>query len=242
MGMPAGKPMLKAPVPDTRRFGVPVVLNLKPNVLKNADPNQINKDKLKPIKLEKCGENFGTGKPVISKIPRISVIHKIEEPEPEPMQVQQDSFSTLSLPLGVENIDKHDDNNVLLATDYVVDIYNYMRSLEVALPIRKDFLSVQREMTPKMRTVLVDWLINVHHQFRLLPETLYMGVSLMDRFFQREMVNKDKIQLVGVTAFFVASKFEEIYPPDRQDFVVICYKLDNLKEIIKMDMAMLRVL
>lgn len=56
------------------------------------------------------------------------------------------------------------------------------------------------------------------------------------------MVNKDKIQLVGVTAFFIACKFEEIYPPDLMDFVVICDKLYSRKEIIKMELVMLRVL
>lgn len=50
--------------------------------------------------------------------------------------------------------------------------------------VAADFLSVQKEMTAKMRAVLVDWLIHVSIQFKLLPETLYMGVSIMDRFFQ----------------------------------------------------------
>jgi len=103
-------------------------------------------------------------------------------------------------------------------------------------------LSIQREMTPKMRSVLVDWILNVHYQFKLLPETLYLGVSIMDRFFQKEVVSKDKIQLVGVTAFFIASKFEEIYPPDIKDFVVICDQLYHKRDIIKMEMVILKTL
>lgn len=55
-------------------------------------------------------------------------------------------------------------------------------------------------------------------------------------------MSKDKIQLVGVTAFFIASKFEEIYPPDLLDFVVICDQLYSKKEIIKMEMVILRAL
>lgn len=57
-------------------------------------------------------------------------------------------------------------------------------SRQASQPVRSNFLSIQTQMTPKMRTVLVDWLINVHYQFKLLPETLYMGIGIMDRFFQ----------------------------------------------------------
>lgn len=70
-------------------------------------------------------------KPVCSKIPRISVLPKLE-PTQEPM-----SFSTQSLPAGVEDIDKEDECNVMLATDYVVDIYKYMRNLEVGFNAAK---------------------------------------------------------------------------------------------------------
>lgn len=101
---------------------------------------------------------------------------------------------------------------------------------------------MQKEMTPKMRSVLVDWLVNVHHQFKLLPESLYMGVWIMDRFFQAETVSKDKIQLVGVTAFFIATKYEEIYPPDLTDFVAICDSLYSKRDILKMEMVILRTL
>jgi len=151
-------------------------------------------------------------------------------------------FSSLALPVSVEDIDAADANNVFLSPEYVNDIYAYLRQLEKSQALSADFLSVQREMTPKMRSVLVDWLINVHHQFKLLPETLYMGIAVMDRFFQCESVTKDKIQLVGVTAFFIASKFEEIYPPDLLDFVSICDQLYSKREIIKMEMIVLRTL
>jgi len=157
-------------------------------------------------------------------------------------QAFEAGFSAQLLPDKVENIDANDTNNCLLAPEYVNDIYNYLRELESIQTVKANFLSVQREMTPKMRSVLVDWLVNVHHQFRLLPETLYMGISIMDRFFQSESVAKDKIQLVGVTAFFIASKYEEIYPPDITDYVSICDQLYSKNQIIKMEMVILRAL
>lgn len=150
------------------------------------------------------------------------------------------SFSAFVLPEDVEDIDANDGSNVLLASDYVTDIYIYLHRLEKKQAIRKNFLSEQKLMNPKMRSLLVDWLVNVHQQFKLLPETLYMGVSIMDRFFQDDSVSKDKFQLVGVTAFFIASKYEEIIPPELSDWVAICDQLYTKRDILKMEMVILR--
>ena len=67
-------------------------------------------------------------------------------------------------------------------------------------------------------------------------------MSYMKLLEQKEVISKDKIQLVGVTAFFIASKFEEIYPPDIKDFVLICDKLYHKRDIIKMELAILKSL
>lgn len=211
--------------------------SIKPQPLKGVSSNAIVKPKLQ--------YSASTGRR-LSKIPVPAKVATVQEVSPK------------SPPPSVEDIDKDDGDNVFLAPEYVNDIYRYLRKLEVrsfvivfmvnshsfhhqvnqSLP--SDFLSIQREMTPKMRSVLVDWLVNVHTQFRLLPETLYLAISVMDRFFSLEVVGKDKIQLVGVTAFFVAAKFEEIYPPTIDDLVAICDNLYGRRDIIKMEMAIVK--
>ena len=35
-----------------------------------------------------------------------------------------------------------------------------------------------------MRTILIDWLVQVHLRFSLLQETLYLTVAIIDRFLQ----------------------------------------------------------
>ena len=76
-----------------------------------------------------------------------------------------------------------------------------------------------------MRAILVDWLVDVHLKFKLVPETLFLAVNFIDRFIERKVVPKERLQLLGSTAMFVACKYEEIYPPELADFVFIC---DNL--------------
>ena len=83
-----------------------------------------------------------------------------------------------------------------------------------------------------MRAILVDWLIEVHLKFKLLPETLFLTVNLIDRFLERVQVPRSKLQLVGVTAMMIASKYEEIYAPLVKDFAYITDKAVNSEEIL----------
>ena len=77
----------------------------------------------------------------------------------------------------------------------------------------------QKELKWKMRAILVDWIIEVHTKFRLLPETLFLAVNIIDRFLSLRVVSLVKLQLVGVTALFIASKFEEVMSPSIQSFL-----------------------
>ena len=104
-----------------------------------------------------------------------------EDVEMEDMEVVA-AFSTGN----IDNIDKDDVENPQLVVEYVNEIYAYMRQLESIQNVKEDYLNKASGTTilPKMRAVLVDWLIQVHQQFNLLQETLYLTVALLDRFLQ----------------------------------------------------------
>ena len=72
-----------------------------------------------------------------------------------------------------------------------------------------------------MRAILVDWIISVHSKFNLLPETLYLTINLLDRYFSIFNVQKSEVQLVGVASLLIATKYEEIYPPTVKDFIYL---------------------
>lgn len=93
----------------------------------------------------------------------------------------------------------------------------------------------QTDINASMREILVDWLIEVHLKFKLLPETLYLTVNLIDRFLEKQIVLRNKLQLVGVTAMLIASKYEEIYPPIVTDFVYITDNAYSKTEILEME-------
>ena len=122
----------------------------------------------------------------------------------------------------VDNIDDRDQNDPLCVTSYVNDMYNHFRMKETVTSVRPIYMESQPHINQKMRSILVDWLIEVHLKFKLVPETLYLTVNLIDRYLERAEVSRAKLQLVGVACLLVASKYEEIYPPELRDLVYIC--------------------
>nr|ACT37345.1 cyclin B [Tachypleus tridentatus] len=153
-----------------------------------------------------------------------------------------DAFSSRLLPDNVKNIDAEDIDNPQLVSEYVNDIYKYLRDLEVQYSIKENHLGKQSQISGRMRSILVDWLVSVHQRFHLLQETLYLTVAILDRFLQENKVERCKLQLVGVTCMFIASKYEEMYAPEIGDFVYITDNAYTKKEILKMECLILSVL
>ncbi|KAJ8247889.1 hypothetical protein GJAV_G00251730 [Gymnothorax javanicus] len=141
--------------------------------------------------------------------------------------------------LAVEDIDEGDADLPQLCSEYVKDIYAYLRTLEVQQSIRPHYMQGY-EINERMRALLVDWLIQVHSRFQLLQETLYMTIAIMDRFLQVQPVSRRKLQLVGVTAMLIASKYEETYAPEVGDFVYITDNAFTKAQIREMEMLILR--
>ncbi|XP_010500243.1 PREDICTED: cyclin-A3-4 isoform X2 [Camelina sativa] len=125
------------------------------------------------------------------------------------------------------------------------DICAYLREMEGKPNYRPlpDYIEkVQNDLTPHMRAVLVDWLVEVAEEYKLVSDTLYLTVSYIDRFLSVKPINRQKLQLVGVSAMLIASKYEEIGPPKVEDF---CYITDNTfakQEVVSMEADILLAL
>nr|XP_023026920.1 G2/mitotic-specific cyclin-B-like [Leptinotarsa decemlineata] len=109
-----------------------------------------------------------------------------------------------------------------------------MRTLEDKYPIRKGFLD-GRETTPKMREILVDWLVQMHLKFKMHIETRYMCVSIIDRYLQDNKVGRNTYQLVGTSAFLLAAKYEEKFYPCMYDLKFIGGRIYSRKKILQME-------
>lgn len=136
---------------------------------------------------------------------------------------------------------KHTDDDLHFVS-YVDDIYSYLRDRECMFRPNCNYMDAQGDINDRMRSILVNWLIEVHEKFRLRSSTLYLTVSIVDRFLSRCQVTRSKLQLVGCVAMLLASKFEEIYPPEVQDFVYIADSAYSREEILQMEGTVIRTL
>ncbi|KAA3476794.1 cyclin-A2-2-like [Gossypium australe] len=108
---------------------------------------------------------------------------------------------------------------------YAPDIYNNIRVTELNRRPSTNYMEqVQRDITPSMRAILIDWLVEVSEEYKLVPDTLYLTVSLIDRFLSHNVIEKQRLQLVGVSCMLIASKYEEICAPRVEEF---CFITDN---------------
>ncbi|NWW78192.1 CCNB2 protein, partial [Climacteris rufus] len=182
--------------------------------------------------------------PDVNQATKEADVPKVLSPVPMDVSMQEEdlcqAFSDVLLN-NVEDIDAEDWENPQLCSDYVKDIYMYLRELELQQAVRPRYLD-GKTINGRMRAILVDWLVQVHCRFHLLQETLYMCVALLDRFLQTHPVPRKKLQLVGVTALLVASKYEEILSPDVADFVYITDNAYTSNEIREMEMIILKEL
>jgi G2/mitotic-specific cyclin 1/2 len=140
------------------------------------------------------------------------------------------------------DLDTEDLDDPLMAAEYVVEIFDYLKDLELVTLPNPEYIDHQPDLEWKMRGILVDWLIEVHTRFRLLPETLFLAVNIIDRFLSAEVVALDRLQLVGVTAMFIASKYEEVLSPHVANFSHVADETFSDKEILDAERHVLATL
>ena len=102
-----------------------------------------------------------------------------------------------------DDIDARDADNALLCSNYVNDMYTFFWKCERDFMVNASYMTQQNFINEKMRCILVDWLVEVHLKFKMVPETLYLTVNIIDRYLEKKQVRRSKLQLVGVSALLV---------------------------------------
>nr|GMD56430.1 G2/mitotic-specific cyclin-2-like [Ipomoea batatas] len=142
----------------------------------------------------------------------------------------------------VMDIDSCDMNNPLAVKEYVEDLFAYYRNVENFSCVSPGYMAQQFDINERMRAVLIDWLIEVHHKFELREETLFLTVNLIDRFLEKQTVMRKKLQLVGMVSMLLACKYEETAVPGVSDFIYISGEAYTRKEVLDMESLMLKTL
>ncbi|RDY10030.1 Cyclin-A2-2, partial [Mucuna pruriens] len=145
--------------------------------------------------------------------------------------------------LGIVDIDSVELKDPQVWSSYAPDIYNNMCVREFERrPLANYMDELQQDITPSMRGILIDWIVEVSEEYKLVPDTLYLTVNLIDRFLSQSLIQKQRLQLLGVTCMLIASKYEEICAPRVEEFCFITDNTYTKAEVLKMESEVLNLL
>ena len=214
-------------------FGTNHTISINDDVImkdENFNPNITNRIKPKMNSTKRAVSNIN-----INRINQINSTINLNEDNDIEMKIENISYHEIK-PKKEKKID------VQNADEYFDDICQELFSNEDKYLVDPKYMSNQSDINHRMRAILIDWLIDVHLKYKLVPQTMYIAVNLIDKYLEKNETNRAKLQLVGVTAMFIACKYEEIYPPDLKDFVYITDGAYVKQDVLDMEYKMLKSL
>ncbi|ELU17915.1 hypothetical protein CAPTEDRAFT_154359 [Capitella teleta] len=155
------------------------------------------------------------------------------------LSLSMESMLLTSKPHKITDIDALDDDPLNCPT-YAKDIIKYLMKLEYKFRVPPRFLKKHPEISSTIRAILVDWLIQVQEHFKLLQETLHLSVSMIDIFIHKHGISLAKLQLLGITCFLIAAKYEERFHPSMKDLVTLTDNCYTVREVTKMEIVVLK--
>ncbi|TFK41653.1 cyclin-like protein [Crucibulum laeve] len=141
-----------------------------------------------------------------------------------------------------DDLDAEDWDDPVMVSEYVGDICEYWKKIEVTTMPNPEYMKFQGELTWEHRGVLVDWILQVHAKFGLLAESLFLCINILDRFLSARPISLTKLQLVGLTCFFIATKFEETYAPAVAEIAFLSDDQYTVEDILKAERYVLRTI
>ncbi|KAJ5773478.1 hypothetical protein N7457_008374 [Penicillium paradoxum] len=89
------------------------------------------------------------------------------------------------------------------------DVLSHMQEMDNQTLPDVESIDIQTEIQWFMRPYLLDFLIEAHTAFQLLPSTLFLAINLLDRYCSKRVVYKRHYQLVGCAALLIAAKYND---------------------------------
>lgn len=155
---------------------------------------------------------------------------------------------SIDIPIDQLNIALSDD--ICLVEEIVNDIYNNYNQNELRLLATNliqlnanGHITDQTFITSGMMEILIDWLGEVHEKFKYTPDTLFLTISIIYEYLALiKDTRRSRLQLLGITAYLIASKYEEIYSVEIKDLIYITDKAYNKNDILLMELDVLNIL
>jgi cyclin B len=176
-----------------------------------------------------------------SSIQKQPVVYEVAYDD-DPMSIVSISDEDISIEeideldkISLGSLDKDDMDDPQNVAIYVNDIFKYYKEIEHRSIAEADYMEKQPDVDASMREILVDWLFEVHVNFKLQPQTLFLAVQILDRYLSKQRIDRTNLQLLGCGALLVASKYEETYTPEIADFEYVTKNAYTRDQILDME-------
>lgn len=175
----------------------------------------------------------------------------LNEPKANPFSIEICQNSFFSTPMDMDDPVKtryqhlQDRTDPQLVSEFYEEIKECLFTSEfdgTLYAIPNYIKRIQEDINEKFRTILLDWLVEVHLKFKLLRETLFVTINIIDRFLSIVPTNRDELQCVGVASMLIACKYEEIYYPDLEEFKEVTDNSCSVQQIIRKEFEILSAL
>ncbi|KAL4912785.1 cyclin-like protein [Aspergillus aurantiobrunneus] len=137
-----------------------------------------------------------------------------------------------------------DELSRVTSEEYREDVLTHMLDMDASTLPDVESIDIQTEIQWFMRPYLLDFLIEAHTAFQLLPSTLFLTVNLLDRYCSKRVVYKRHYQLVGCAALLIAAKYgdKKDRVPTIRELKSMCCSLYDDDMFIQMEWHVLQTL
>jgi hypothetical protein len=110
-----------------------------------------------------------------------------------------------------------------------------MRNAETSSIPSAQLFTHQESITPRMRTTVLDWIVDVHRKMRMHTDTLYLTANLIDQYLTSKSIPKTHFQCLACAAFLIAAKSGEQRPPTLRSLVELADKSFTISALSRME-------
>ncbi|KAL0572259.1 G2/mitotic-specific cyclin [Marasmius crinis-equi] len=142
-----------------------------------------------------------------------------------------------------DDLDACDMDDPYMVAEYIHEIAEYLKEREQKTLPMESYMDNHRDLTWDHRQLVMDWIGAIHARYAFLPESYFLFVNIFDRFLSlRGSVTLKKLQLVAVSSFCIAVKYEEGVSPSLQELVKLTEDAYSADEICKAERYVLKTL
>ncbi|XP_022346846.1 G2/mitotic-specific cyclin-B1-like isoform X2 [Enhydra lutris kenyoni] len=195
---------------------------LRPRTALGDIGNKVSEQPQAKLPLKKEAKTLVPGKVIAKKLPKPleKAPEPVPEPEPEPEPVKEEKLSPEPILVDTPSPSPMETSGCAPAEEYLCQAFS-----DVILAVND--VDAEDGADPNLCS---EYVKDIYAYLRQLEEE------------QNNCVPKKMLQLVGVTAMFIASKYEEMYPPETGDFAFVTDNTYAKHQIRQMEVKILRSL